>query len=152
MSARLLILSDSHGYTGELSNILMKAESMGALDGVIHLGDGYHDLEPYLEHLPPVLRVSGNCDFAWAEKVEFTRQFGAPLLLSHGHLYHVKAGYAEYAAYARSLKARAALFGHTHEPYLLDQDGLLLLNPGAAANGRFAILTIDQKGVRATLY
>ncbi len=89
MSVRLLILSDSHGYAGELSSVLMKAESMGALDGVIHLGDGYRDLEPYMAYLPPVRRVAGNCDFVYDERELFTRQFGAPLLLSHWHAYHV---------------------------------------------------------------
>lgn len=152
MSARLLILSDSHGYAGELSNILMRAESMGPLDGVIHLGDGYRDLESYMDFLPPVVRVAGNCDFCWEEKELFTRQFSAPLLLTHGHTHGVKAGLAEYRLYARRLNARAALFGHTHTPYLSEEDGLLLLNPGAAANGRFALMTLSGNDAKATLY
>ena len=148
MKYRLLILSDSHGFTQTLSSILMHAESMGPLNGVIHLGDGRRDLDAFSAHLPPVFQVGGNCDFLGdaSAREQLVACFGAPLFITHGHLYQVKQSLLPLAARARELGAKAALFGHTHEPCNQDAGGLLLLNPGAACEGRFSILSIDDNG------
>ena len=147
MKSRLLILSDSHGYTQTLSSILMHAESMGPLNGVIHLGDGHRDLDAFKAALPPVFQVCGNCDFCGPqEREQLIACFNAPLFITHGHLYQVKQSLYPLASRARELGAKAALFGHTHAPCNEDVGGLLLLNPGAACDGRFSILTIEENG------
>lgn len=147
MSERLLVLSDSHGYSSRLGSLLMKAESMGPLNGVLHLGDGYSDLDGYALALPSLFRVRGNCDFCCPGDKELVFScFGAPLLMTHGHLYQVKSTLSLLTDRAREAGVKAALFGHTHEPYNEDAGGLLLLNPGAACDGHFSILTIDDAG------
>lgn len=143
---RLLVISDSHGYTGRLGTILMKAEAEGPLDGVIHLGDGYNDLQDYLPHLPPVYQVAGNCDFFRTDTLAIHDFSGARLLLTHGHLQHVKSNTDALLSFALQQNARAALYGHTHVQKMEWKNGILLLNPGAASSGRCAILTINRLG------
>jgi putative phosphoesterase len=53
--------------------------------------------------------------------------------------------------------ARVVVFGHSHEPFLEDEDGLLLLNPGSPTDKRrqphhtFALLRAEEGGVRAEI-
>ncbi len=141
---KILVLSDSHGYP--LSSLLMRAESMGKLDAVIHLGDGFYDLDPYAAELPVIYQVGGNCDFLRGEKEIFIPDFGSVILATHGHCYGVKSGLSALEYHARDMGAKAALFGHTHRPMQEDRGGLLLLNPGAACDGHFAVLLIDSSG------
>ena len=151
MTARYLVLSDSHGARDVVGLILMAAEAGGRLDGVIHLGDGYHDLDPFEAALPPVIRVPGNCDpefwNAPPDRMTFPAELhGARVLMTHGHRLGVKRDTDVLLARAALEKCRAALFGHTHSP-LLRQDGdVLLLNPGAAMDHRYAFLNILDGG------
>ena len=144
--SRILVLSDSHGYTGALSNIMMHAESMGHFDAAVHLGDGFYDMEPYQTLFPHVFQVPGNCD--WRNTQEepelLIRLFAAPFFMCHGHTAHVKYTYSELCEKARRRGAKIALFGHTHVPTLEAQEGLLLLNPGPACEGRFGVLEITD--------
>jgi putative phosphoesterase len=53
--------------------------------------------------------------------------------------------------------ARVVVFGHSHIPFLEDEDGLLLLNPGSPTDKRrqpehtFALLYIEEGSVRAEI-
>jgi putative phosphoesterase len=53
--------------------------------------------------------------------------------------------------------ARVIVFGHSHIPYLEDQDNLMLLNPGSPTDRRrqphhtFALLRAEEGGVRAQI-
>ena len=80
---RILVLSDSHGYS--LSNLLMKAETLGRIDAVFHLGDGHRDMDRYLAEFPSVYRVIGNCDFCGGDREVLVPLFGKRFLLTHGH-------------------------------------------------------------------
>ena len=150
---RVLVVSDSHGYTGRLGNILMAAEAGGRPDAVIHLGDGYHDLAEFSEELPPIYQVAGNCDLGRTDTQDVIALGGARLFVTHGHPFHVKLGLSQLIARAAEEKAYAALFGHTHRPFLENRNGILLLNPGAAMDGHYAILHISPLGaVEAELF
>lgn len=54
-------------------------------------------------------------------------------------------------------EARAIIFGHSHVPFLEDEDGLLLLNPGSPTDRRrqprhtFALLRAEEGSVRAEI-
>ena len=90
---RVLVVSDSHGMIGRLENILMAAEAEGPLDAVIHLGDGYCDLDEFAQNgLPPRYQVAGNCDLGRDGQQEIITLSGARLLLTHGHRYQVRQG------------------------------------------------------------
>lgn len=141
---RILVLSDSHGYP--LNTLLMKAESLGKIDAVFHLGDGYRDMDGYLTEFPAVFRVRGNCDWCGGDLELLTPLFGRRFLLTHGHRYHVKSTMSLLMASAHETGADCALFGHTHEPYNEYNAGRLYLNPGAACDGRFSILRVENDG------
>jgi predicted phosphodiesterase len=59
--------------------------------------------------------------------------------------------------YRRFPKARAIVFGHSHIPFLEDEDGLLLLNPGSPTDRRrqprhtFALLWAEEGSVWAEI-
>lgn len=150
---RILIVSDSHGYDSTLSTIFWHAESIGKLDGVLHLGDGYRDMQPYLGMYPHVLQVGGNCDFLIDEREHFVTCFGVPMLMTHGHFDHVKYGYDDLADRAKAMGAKIALFGHTHQGFFGEHHGILMMNPGAACDGHFGMLTVSDKGeIHGQLY
>lgn len=143
---RLGILSDSHGDTGRLSNILMRMEADGPVDALLFLGDGYNDLHALNVELPPVYQVSGNCDRGVSHPVLIAELGGRRIFMTHGHLYEVKTRRDILAAAAKQQDAFIALYGHTHQPRISEYNGILLVNPGAVCNGQFAILTIDGNG------
>ena len=150
---RLLVLSDSHGFTGRLGTILMKAEAEGPLDAILHLGDGYHDLSEFAGELPPVYQVAGNCDLFHQDTLGVYDFSGARIVITHGHLQHVKSGTDQLLSLALQQGAAAVLYGHTHLQKMEWKGGILLLNPGAASSGRYAILTINRLGaIQAKLY
>jgi predicted phosphodiesterase len=53
--------------------------------------------------------------------------------------------------------ARVVVFGHSHIPFLEDEDGLILLNPGSPTDRRrqprhtFALLYAEEGEVRAEI-
>ena len=150
---RVGVLSDSHYFTGRVNAILMKMEAEGPLDALIHLGDGYDDLRALDAPLPPVYQVAGNCDLFRSDTLNIIGLSGARILLTHGHLQHVKDGTDDLLSLALEENCRAALYGHTHVQKMQWRQGVLLLNPGAAASGRYAVLRIGPGGaVEAELH
>ena len=143
---RVWVLSDSHGFTGRLSTILMVMEAGGPIDALIHLGDGYYDLRDLGVPLPPVYQVAGNCDHFRTDTMDTVRLAGARILLTHGHRQHVKEGMDGLMELAVRENVHAALFGHTHHQKMQWENGILLLNPGAVTDGKFAILNINRLG------
>ena len=143
---RVGVLSDSHGFTGRLSTILMVMELSGPIDALIHLGDGYHDLSE-LNLTCPLYQVAGNCDFGRKlATMDTVCLSGARVLLTHGHRQHVKEGLSDLMDLAIREEVHAALFGHTHVPCCRWENGLLLLNPGAVTDGKYALLHINRLG------
>ena len=142
---RLGVVSDSHGFTGRLQTILMVMEAEKKLDGLIHLGDGYYDLQDLGVDLP-VWQVAGNCDFLCRDTFNVADVSGARLALTHGHLQHVREGVDELLALAVEQGAHAVLYGHTHVQKMMWKNGVLLLNPGAAQSGYYAVLNISRLG------
>lgn len=143
---RVAVFSDSHGYRGRLSNLLMMLEADGPLDAIIHLGDGDRDLYQLGVELPAVYQVSGNCDFMPDCLLRDVRLGNARVLLTHGHQQNVKTDRERLLRLAVQYQAQAVLFGHTHSQWSDLKNGVLLLNPGAAMDGRCAVLEIDRQG------
>ena len=148
---RILVLSDSHGYS--LESILMKAEAMGPIDAVFHAGDGCRDLNRYAEGLPDIYQVIGNCDFYPAARELTFDLFGKRFLLCHGHHYAVKSSLTLLEDRAREVGADCAVFGHTHAVCNEYRRGILFVNPGAACDRRFMILQLlDDGSLYARIY
>ena len=143
---RVIAVSDSHGYTGRLSTVLFAAEQGGPIDAIIHLGDGYYDLRDLKVDLPPVYQVAGNCDRFASGTLDYVTLGGAKILLTHGHFQHVKEGTDDLLELAMEEKCRAALYGHTHYQKMEWRNGILILNPGAVTDGKYAVLNITPLG------
>ena len=148
---RLLILSDSHGLRGRVGTLLMKAEAEGPLDGVIHLGDGYRDLDLYRAELSFVYQVPGNCDGDSEGVCFYPEVEGLRVLMTHGHGLGVRTSLQELKRFARAHECAVALYGHTHRPHLERDGALMVLNPGAVMDGRYAILTLADGRAEAVL-
>jgi len=127
---KVLVISDTHGRTDNLDKILPLVKP---LDQLIHLGDVGRDVE-YIEVIAecPCCFVSGNNDFySTLPRERLIKLNGVPIFLTHGHYYYVNSrkDFVRSAAVQRG--ARIALFGHTHVPYLEEDDMILVANPGS---------------------
>ena len=122
---------------------------------VIHLGDLMDDAEEVARHYPatPFCLVPGNCDGWTADpiKKQITLR-GKSILLSHGHRWGVKRGYAAAIANARVVGADILLFGHTHVPECEQlEDGLWMMNPGPARSS-YGLIEIEDGTISCTLH
>jgi len=125
------VISDTHG--------LLRPQAVKALRGVeliIHAGDlGGPEVLARLTAIAPVQAVRGNSDKGdWARPLPRNRVVavdGVQLYVLH-NLYELdlNPGAAGLAA---------VIYGHSHEPSLESQDGVLYLNPGSAGPRRFSL-------------
>lgn len=142
---RIGVVSDSHGATGRLQTILMAMEAEKKVDALFHLGDGYYDLRDLGVDVP-VYQVAGNCDLFCSDTLNVVDLSNARFVLTHGHYQHVKDGLDDLMDLAIEQRAGAALFGHTHYQKMVWHRGILLLNPGAATDGKYAVLNVNRLG------
>lgn len=143
---KLLVFSDSHGRKGKVKKIL---EAHKNADGIIFLGDGEKDLETLpLGDESVLYQVRGNCDRESREAVTLIKEIaGIRFYITHGYEQGVKYGLAKLAAFAKEENCRAALFGHTHRVHLSEEEGVVLFNPGSAANGDYGVILIDGEKI-----
>lgn len=141
---RLGVVSDSHDHGVWLERYLDLCRRE-KYDAVFHLGDYDSDARWLERRLDvPLISVAGNCDM-FSDRPRMVRAAYGPhrLLAVHGHLQDVKYGYDKLSYYAEEQNATIALFGHTHRPYVGWAGSVLLVNPGALMDGRYAELTLD---------
>ena len=156
-----LVFSDSHGDVSQASWIIEQFKDRA--NGVIHLGDhadDFHKLQQKYQdkYGMAFLNVRGNCDLASPDPDlrTFTVE-KRKVLLVHGHQQHVSYGTAELKMLARQNSANVVLFGHTHIPFLSEEEGLLILNPGSISSPRggsragFALLELENGKAAAIL-
>lgn len=129
---KILILADSHGYL-ELMRLAVRAVRP---DAIIHLGDYFDDGEKLREENMHIVfhQVPGNCDrdrmYQPRPEVLCYPVCGAKLYMTHGHNHFVKNGTYYLLEDARAAEAKAALYGHTHNPDCRQVNGIWILNPG----------------------
>jgi len=126
------VISDTHG--------LLRPQAAQALRGVeliIHAGDiGHPGVLAALEEIAPVQAVRGNTDRgAWARRLPLSR------LLEVGgvRLYVLHELQALDQTFRPRPRFQAVIYGHSHQPRLECQDGVLYLNPGSAGPRRFTL-------------
>ncbi|MBP5166139.1 MAG: metallophosphoesterase [Oscillospiraceae bacterium] len=144
---KILIMSDSHGMTEKAEEIILTEKP----DLLLHLGDYTRDLDILTERHPELEAhsVKGNCDLrGGTPELLMLRADGMELLLTHGHRQGVKDGLQRLYYTALEKGDDTVLFGHTHAPFLQVRDGLTLLNPGAAADGRYAVIEDGRAELR----
>lgn len=140
---KVLIVSDSHS---RLDN-LMKMWEKEVPDVVISAGDYSKDVEElsYVYENSKYYIVRGNCDYmdhSTEDILEFELS-GKKIFLTHGHLYGVKISYDYLRMEAKDRGNNLCIFGHTHIPYL-EEEGMILFNPGAVKDGLYGILEINN--------
>ena len=170
-SARIIVLSDSHGNTEIFRNIILQYGK--DCDAVIFCGDGSSDLAHILEDaessaelkaaLPPVIAyVQGNCDSSSfvmlpgksrGERMPLSQVLwacGKGIYICHGHYEGVNFTREPLAMRADTEECQIAVYGHTHLPdsSVDEKYGTRIFNPGSCTNPRgafppsFMILTI----------
>lgn len=128
---RVLITSDSHGLTDELSE--MKARHQ--VDYRIHCGDSELDVDS--SALEGFYKVGGNCDFDHRYPAEQTFELGGlKFLIVHGHLHKVNSSLTTLSFRAREVGADVVCFGHTHVAGVLKEGEQLFINPGSISHSR----------------
>ena len=150
-----VVLADTHiprrakGLSAGLTPHLESA------DLILHAGDLLvEDVLYELESYAPVRAVKGNVD-GWDVRLPETLEFeveDVPFAMVHdsgpkkGRWGRMRRWFPE---------ARIVVFGHSHIPWLEDEDGLMLLNPGSPTDRRrapdhtFALLHVEAGGIRA---
>lgn len=126
------VISDTHGVLRPQA-----AQALRGVELIIHAGDiGHPRVLTALEEIAPVQAVRGNTDRGeWARRLPLSRLLevgGARLYVLH-----------ELQALDRTRHPRppfqAVIYGHSHQPRLARQDGVLYLNPGSAGPRRFTL-------------
>lgn len=158
MFLKLIVLSDSHG---DLTNLHWLSEQIlreiGPVDAIVHCGDGYRDFESmqaWFLNAHPGCRfyaVAGNCDFhrPASDKI-ITEMENIKVMITHGHMYQVKSSLSMLDIEAKKQDCRLVLYGHTHRPSW-EMRGTLLINPGAAKDGRAAYVEINGDQINGRL-
>lgn len=146
---KLLVFSDSHGSPGYMQEAISRHRTA---DAVIFLGDGARDIESMRALYPEkaFYIVRGNCDFGADTPERLVLDLdGARIFCTHGHNYGVKYDVYKAVCAARAEKANLLLFGHTHQPLNMYDDGLYILNPGSVSDYRasYAVVDVSPAGI-----
>lgn len=146
---RIGLISDTHGWLR--NEVYSRFERV---DRILHAGDvGPPDLLVELEAIAPVTAVYGNTDGsdvrARVDEVATVELAGRNVVVMHGH--QLGSPTPELLRRAQP-DAEIIVYGHTHRPLVEEEDGVLVVNPGAAGAARFrippsvAILTLADGG------
>ena len=150
---KILVVSDTHGYTENLDRVLEREENIEML---IHCGDVEGD-ERYIRERTgafPCCIVKGNNDyFSDLPKGLVFDIYKYKVMVTHGHNYGVSMSTNGLREEARIRGAQIVLFGHTHRPFIEECSGITLMNPGSLTyprqSGRkpsYLILNIRKDG------
>ncbi|QTM99994.1 YfcE family phosphodiesterase [Sediminibacillus dalangtanensis] len=146
---KVLIMSDSHGWTEEVA--VIRDRHKEEVDQFIHCGDSELDADaPELEQF---MKVAGNCDMDSRFPDESHFSVGSlHFYVAHGHLHQVKSTLMPLSYRAEEVGAQVICFGHTHIAGAERVDNQLFINPGSIRlpRGRsehtYAILSWEDKG------
>lgn len=167
-SAKILVISDSHGKVETLKDILKKFGSK--VDAFVFCGDGCEDVGVLTNYscLPKVIAmIHGNNDESEMNielkndsgkqtkviKVPAAVTFNAAntnVLVTHGHIFGVHFGVAGLENHSNNTGASLILYGHTHVAKITESNGKTFINPGSCALPRrglppsFAIVELSQ--------
>ncbi len=136
--------------------ILDRLHQEGRLEGVeliLHTGDMCND-GSYLEEISgiKVIAVKGNADPVYTpyESELVLDLEGYKILLTHGHLYGVKDTNDRLFYRGKEIGADIVVFGHSHIPLTVEEEHMLMLNPGSIGFPRglssksYAIVTLGD--------
>ena len=125
------VISDTHG--------LLRPEALAALAGVdliIHAGDiGDPEIIDALRQIAPVHAIRGNVDRGfWADEFSPTE-----IVEVDSQSLYVLHDLHELDLDPAAAGFRVVISGHTHDPVVKEQHGVVYLNPGSAGPRRFKL-------------
>ncbi|GGF82169.1 phosphoesterase [Paenibacillus albidus] len=158
---RIGVVADTHMSRTAKSLPKALVEEFRQVDQILHLGD-WVALEVYemLAALAPVEGIAGNNDGAeiisrFGERKIITLE-GMRIGMIHGHAPYSRKGTDGNALLAfEGESVDIILFGHSHQPLLRKEKGILLFNPGSPTDKRrekqysFGLLDIADGEVNA---
>ncbi len=145
---KILVMSDSHGRTKNVHEVIKNEEN---IDMIIHLGDEYRDFEEINDSYDIEAHgVVGNIDYFYeGPSYKIIEVLNKKIFISHGHKYRVKSTLDIFREEAIERNVDIALFGHSHVPYIEDEE-IFILNPGSISQPRsekypsYAVLEITE--------
>lgn len=136
------VISDTHG--------LLRPEALEALRGsdhILHAGDvGKESILADLRAIAPVTAVRGNVDLSpWAGALPMTEMVDIA-----GHSVYMIHILEDIDVDPQAAGVRVVVYGHTHQPKIVERNGVLYLNPGSAGPRRFdlpvTVARLDLEG------
>ena len=164
------LVSDTHGFFDP-----RLTELLAGVEGILHAGDaGSREILETLALIAPVRAVRGNTDSPLLNLPLTLRQRFAGVQIEAQH--DLTASRRDLEAWRKESNlsvqqrrrrerflrgfdaaTRVVIFGHSHDPCLVNLDGKLFCNPGSAGKQRFslprscAVLEISPENVAATI-
>lgn len=152
---KVLIMSDSHGLTHEISMITDRHKH--EVGTFIHCGDS--ELLKKESTMRNLVAVRGNCDRDSSYPDTIVKEItDKTFFITHGHLYNVKRDLLNLSYKGEETNANIICFGHTHVAGSELINGKLYLNPGSIylSRGRkektYAILDIVHNQITTAFY
>ncbi|MEN2998458.1 MAG: YfcE family phosphodiesterase [Brevinematia bacterium] len=153
MAKKILVLSDSHGHLGLISDVLRI--ELKNVDIIVHLGDAWFDMKPFIKNIKDngkeVVIVRGNIDLMrkdnttpFIPEIEFLEIEGKKIMLTHGHIFSVHDNLEKLKFASASNSSKIVMFGHTHQPLAKKIDGIFFFNPGALKEGIYGIVSVGS--------
>ena len=155
---KTLVFSDSHNDAKIMNELAEKYRSK--IDCIIHLGDCTDDTFDFRIICPDITlyQVRGNNDCGSLYPSERTITLGGKrIYMTHGHRQKVYYNTDNLYFTAAQEQADIALFGHTHIPYLENEGGILVMNPGSISLPRgntgktFAFISIERGNINVSV-
>jgi putative phosphoesterase len=147
-----IVLSDTHGNHFFLRKALQFCPSA---EYILHLGDQYEDLDDHIDLISDktVIKVPGiNHPLYFHPKFDSVKSFviaNWTIGMAHDKRDFIK----------KRINADLYLFGHTHHPVFLEQNGHFYLNPGHLKSpedrgnpATFAVLEISEEKIDGKIY
>jgi len=127
---RIIVISDTHRHQVDLIDRMIEIEKP---DLILHLGDNVEDGEKISKIFGiETIIVKGNGDFNSDYLYDRILEVeGKRIFMTHGHRYNVKKSHM--SLYYKGLKTDAdiVLYGHTHVPINVKEEGIIIMNPGS---------------------
>lgn len=146
---RIIVLSDSHN---DKVSLQMAVKNEPEAKVVIFLGDGINDFDTSKTVMADKITyaVKGNCDSYFDsdyKKRLMPEIAGKKFYITHGDTEQVKFGLDTLKLCAYMSKADIILYGHTHNPHLLYDEGLYFFNPGSVRENSYGVIDITDSGI-----
>lgn len=155
---KILVVSDTHGAIFE--SIISSLKNEKNVDLLIHCGDKYNDVPKLAEmlNLRDYYRVVGNCDYEIRNGEDMLQLVieNKNVLVTHGHLQHVKDGLDNLKNISQEKHADIVLYGHTHIAHNEIDNNILYFNPGStilpkAGKASYGVVEISKDKITSRI-